>query len=218
MENADSIKSYWNAELKSKVIENGSDTLAVLVPGIGYTCDRPLLDYSKRLMIQLGFDVLPISFGFQVAGKTIDLSEEYKYITQGTKEFGYMYNETKELINMSLKEKYKNIIFVAKSVGTLISSLLNKDFSDRNIINIDLTPIDGTMEAGIYEDSLTFYGTKDPRISLETVSKIKKIKGVSLFKIEDANHSLNIENDVLKSIDIVKYVIEKEKEYLAKFF
>lgn len=208
MENINVIKSYWNVNLKSEIIDNGSDTLAVILPGIGYTCDRPLLDYNKRLMIQLGFDVLPISFGFQIAGKKLKVHEEFKYI----------YEETKELINMSLKKRYKNIILVAKSLGTIVLSLLNNEIKDRNVINIYLTPVDATMDVGISEGSLVFYGTNDPRITSKTVSKIEKIKDVSLVKIENADHSLNVKNDILKSIDIIKYVIEKEKEYLEKFF
>ena len=40
--------------------------LAVLFPGIGYTNDRPLLYYAKKLAQKHGCDILPVNYtGFQ---------------------------------------------------------------------------------------------------------------------------------------------------------
>ena len=37
--------------------------LAVFIPGIGYTCDRPLLHYARSLAIEAGYDeCLPVTF------------------------------------------------------------------------------------------------------------------------------------------------------------
>ena len=66
------LKSSYDVYLESKVIENKSDILAVILPGIGYTLDRPILDYSKKLCLELGYDVLPIEYGFQAARKEFD--------------------------------------------------------------------------------------------------------------------------------------------------
>ncbi|WP_297420693.1 hypothetical protein [Clostridium sp.] len=54
----------------------------------------------------------------------------------------------------------------------------------------------------------------DPLINKETVKKIRKIKDVSLIQIENGDHSLNIKNDVLSSIEVLCKVIEAEKKYL----
>lgn len=45
MEAKNAIKSQYNVILESRVIDNGSNILTVLLPGIGYTLARPLLDY-----------------------------------------------------------------------------------------------------------------------------------------------------------------------------
>lgn len=76
------IISYWGVNLENEVISNKSDTLAVILPGIGYTADRPLLDYSKKLALELGYDVLQIEYGFQAARKILDRENEFKYVKE----------------------------------------------------------------------------------------------------------------------------------------
>ena len=37
--------------------------LAILIPGLGYTCERPLLHYAKTLAKEEGYDeIMPITF------------------------------------------------------------------------------------------------------------------------------------------------------------
>ena len=37
--------------------------IAVFFPGIGYTMDRPLLHFSRRLAAELGYEIKPITYG-----------------------------------------------------------------------------------------------------------------------------------------------------------
>ena len=42
--------------------------IACLIPGIGYTCDKPLLYYSWKLLKGLGWEVVPVPYtGFPPA-------------------------------------------------------------------------------------------------------------------------------------------------------
>ena len=36
--------------------------IACLFPGIGYTCDKPLLYYSWKLLKGMGWDVVPVPY------------------------------------------------------------------------------------------------------------------------------------------------------------
>lgn len=47
------IESYFGVTLESNIIKQDSNTLVVLLPGIGYTLDRPLMDYSKKISIRI---------------------------------------------------------------------------------------------------------------------------------------------------------------------
>ncbi|WP_294373313.1 alpha/beta family hydrolase [uncultured Clostridium sp.] len=204
------LKSSYDVYLESKVIENKSDILAVILPGIGYTLDRPILDYSKKLCLELGYDVLPIEYGFQAARKEFD-KEKFQIVV----------DETMELISMSLNEKYKKIIFIGKSIGTVIQRIIQKKIISEGshkyiFINVYFTPVDKTVELGIDKESLVFTGTKDPLIKKGSVEIIEKMKNVNLVKIHNADHSLNIKGDVVNSTKIIMEVIQREKEYLSR--
>ena len=42
--------------------------IAVFFPGIGYTMDRPLLHFSRRLAAELGYEIKPITYGASRSG------------------------------------------------------------------------------------------------------------------------------------------------------
>lgn len=206
MGNNNVIKSIYNVELESRVIENGSDVLCIILPGIGYTLDRPLLDYSKKLCIEMGYDVLPIEYGFQVSRAQFDREK-----------FNTIVDESMQLLKMAQLPRYKTVIFIGKSIGTVLQRILQEKLCDEGLsfkfINIYLTPVDKTVELGICRNSLVFTGTSDPLISRESVCVIKNIDKINLIEIEGADHSLNIKNDIVKSADILLEVIKCEKEY-----
>ncbi len=201
----ESICSYWGVELESKVISQSSTTLAILMPGIGYTLDRPLLDYSKKLALELGYDVLSLEYGFQIARKNLIIEKEFQYLIK----------ESISIFKSALSSNYKKIVFISKSIGTMIHTLLCNEISGCEVKHIYLTPIDDTLGVGIKENSLVISGTNDPLINIKNIEEIKKINGVEMIEIEGADHSLNISNDILSSIDVIYKVIEAEKKYLA---
>lgn len=198
------IKSYWNVDLSGKFIGNNSDKLCIILPGIGYVLEKSYLDYSKQLAIQLNYDVLEIEYGYQVSRSTFNPE----------KEFHIMLKETFELIDSNIEKDYKEILIIGKSIGTCIQVLLNNHLKCKNITNIYLSPIDKTVELGITENSLVITGLADPLFTSESLSKLNTIKGINLVTIDNANHSLNIQGDVFKSIDTLKYVLEKIKNFI----
>lgn len=208
MENNNVIKSIYSVELAGRVIENGSDVLCIILPGIGYTLDRPLLDYSKKLCIELGYDVLPIEYGFQAARVQFDREK-----------FNTIVDESMQLVKMAQLSRYKTVIFIGKSIGTILQRILQEKLCDEGLnlqfINIYLTPVDKTVELGICRNALVFTGTSDPLISRESVCAIKNMENINLIEIEGADHSLNIKNDIVESADILLEVIKYEKEYLV---
>ena len=199
----DIVKSYWGMNLKPLVIGKGSDTLAVILPGIGYTLDRVTLEYSSKLALELGFDVLKIEYGFQVGRGEFHPDVEFNIIAE----------ESFKLLKSTLRSKYRNIIFIGKSIGTCVQNVLNKNVKGYNITNIYISPINKTVQMGIEKNSLVFTGSSDPLLSKENLQKIEEINGVKLINIDNANHALNIEGDAIKSLEVQLSVIEFMKEY-----
>lgn len=202
----DNINSHWGVELIPTLIKQGSDTLAVILPGIGYTIDRVTLEYSSELALKLGFDLLKVEYGFQVARKEFNVEKEFDIIVE----------ETLEIVENALDESYKNIVIIGKSIGTCVQNLLNDRIKGYNIENVYISPINKTVEMGIKENSLVITGTKDPLLSKENLEKIKDISGADLVTIKDGNHALNIEKDPIKSLRSQTEVIEFIEGFLYK--
>ena len=168
------VNSHWGVELIPTLIKQGSDTLAVILPGIGYTIDRVTLEYSSELALKLGFDLLKVEYGFQVARKEFNVEKEFDIIVE----------ETLEIVENALSENYKNIVIIGKSIGTCVQNLLNDRIEGYNIENIYISPINKTVEMGIKENSLVITGTKDPLLSKENLEKIDRII-FNVFKVYD---------------------------------
>ena len=201
------INSYWGIELKPYVTKQGSKTLAVVLPGIGYTLDRVTLEYSGELALNLGYDLARIEYGFQVIRKPFNVPEEFNIIVKESLE---------QLKNVLEDGNYENVVIIGKSIGTAVQTELNNNIKDYNVTNIYISPIDKTGELGILENSLVITGTKDQLLSKENVEKIKNIKGVELISIKDADHSLNIEKNPIESLKIQLNIIEAMKKFLHK--
>ena len=210
MEQSKKINSYYGITLESRVIDQNSNVLAVLLPGMGYTLDRSLMDYSKNLAVEKGYDVLPIEYGFQAVRKKID--------KDNMKDVEVAINESYELLKLSLEIRYEKVIFIGKSLGTVVQRMLEekirKENYDGEIINIYLTPIDKTCELGIKENSLVVCGTKDPMITSENREKLSHMSNINYIEVDGAGHSLAIKNVVMRSIEALKTVIYAEKEFI----
>ena len=129
--------------------------------------------------------------------------------------------ETLDIIFSALelrRGKYKRIILIGKSLGTVLQSRIDKEIKenyDIHIKNIYLTPINETFKEKLDKEGLIITGTKDTLISSENLEKIKS-EGLRVLGIEDAGHSLCIKGNVLRSIKALEIIIENIKDYLER--
>ena len=123
------INSYWGVELKPLSVKQGSETLAIVLPGIGYTLDRVTLEYASELVLKLGYDLMKIEYGFQAARKSFDVA----------KEFDIAAKETLEQVNSMLDSNYKNIVIIGKAIIVLVKNTINKSFRFSGISDFKIT-------------------------------------------------------------------------------
>ena len=100
-----------------------------------------------------------------------------------------------------------------------MQSFLNKDLSRRfkNIKNIYISPINKTLdEFNIESNSLVITGDEDPLLSIANRMNIEKRDDVESFIIEGANHALDIEGNIMKTIDGLKESLEIEREFILR--
>ncbi|MDZ5252530.1 alpha/beta hydrolase [Clostridium sp. LIBA-8841] len=206
-------QSMWKCRTNNKLICNESETLVILLPGLGYTLDKAILDYSKQLVLDLNYDCLGIEYGFQVSRETFNRHDE--------EDIRELFLESLDVVFSALEfrtGKYKNIVIIGKSLGTVLQNKIGEEIKkvyNIEVKNIYLTPINETFKDNINKESLIITGTKDALISSDNLEKIKEEK-FNVLEIEDAGHSLCIKGNVLESIRALELIIKVIKNYLEK--
>jgi len=192
-----SIESYCGKVLENQLHRQESDTLVLLLPGMNYTTNSPLLYYAFGLFEELGYDILPITYAFQ-----------YYHLPFDTNDLLNVYEDTHAILRAALqKGHYKRIMLVGKSMGTVIQAKLIADLSDYDLLNIWMTPIPYAKDMIKSNHSLVIVGSEDSYFLETDVKEIEAYKHVTLYCAMGANHSLNTKS-VRVSLD---YLVKSMK-------
>ena len=129
--------------------------LAVIFPGIGYTADKPLLHYSRRIAADHGFDVRVTAYsGFppKVQGDGDRLMNSVQIaLTQAV-----------EMLSDVDFSAYEDILFVGKSIGTIVAAKIASESPVRDRIRLVLyTPLEATFSFA-FDKAVVFTGDDDP--------------------------------------------------------
>ncbi|MBC8061648.1 MAG: alpha/beta hydrolase [Clostridiaceae bacterium] len=191
------VKSSWGHDINNTLLSQPikSDSIVILFPGGTYSCDKPLLHYAKKVSSLLGCDVLSLEYGYY----KLDKSFNPEFINS-------IIEESLVAIKLVLSNNYNNIYFISKSLGTEIAGEISKKLGYNKIKNLFLTPIPNSITHIENSKCIVVVGTNDQVISKEVVFKLGTNPLVDLKIIEGAVHSLEIEDDYIKSLDILKEI------------
>ena len=180
-------------------MSNEDKNLIVLFPGAGYSVDRPLLYYAGRKYNIKGYEILKINYGdcLKIEKPFTDIIEDIK---------GFVLNQIND-IDFSL---YGDILFVSKSLGTVIAGWLSEILKHDNIRHIYLTPVNETLQfiKNGENISIVIAGTADKHLDTNILQAHCEQQQVRLKLIENAGHGLEISGDINKNIDILKQIVE----------
>ena len=179
--------------------------LAVVFPGIGYTADKPLLHYSRRIAEKLGFEIRVINYsGFpeKVIGDRDKMVRSFEIALE---------HSEKMLSGIGFSD-YDDIVFIGKSVGTIVAAKIAAESTDKDKIRLILyTPLEDTFSFS-FGKAISFSGTDDPWVGKEKsrIFGICEERKIPCSLIPNANHSLE-SKDVFADMEEL-YRIMKEME------
>ena len=177
--------------------------IVCLFPGIGYTCDRPLLYYSGKMFSAMGREVVRIQYGGfpdKVKGDAGKMAQSAESALA----------QAETLLRDIDWKVYDSILFVSKSIGTVVAGT----YAQRHQIpcrHVLFTPVEATFRSGI-TDAVVFHGTADPWADTGKIRKACEKAGLPLFVTEHANHSLET-GDVDADIRNLRKVMQKVREF-----
>ncbi|MFC0188263.1 alpha/beta hydrolase [Fictibacillus aquaticus] len=192
--------------------ENAS-TLAIMLPGLGYTTEGPLFHYSTGMFLNDGHDVLQVNYQyFDEAYDEFSVEELDKAI-----EF-----DSEIVVASVLEERsYENFYLIGKSIGTIaMSSLLKKDvFHDAKAVW--LTPL--LNVASVYQaikespqKGLCLIGSQDRHYSAEKYYETASNEHITFRLIEGADHSLEYPGKTLESLTLLNQLFKHIGETIER--
>ncbi|MGP4108831.1 alpha/beta hydrolase [Virgibacillus sp. L01] len=183
--------------------ENSQD-LVILLPGAGYTVNSPVFHYSTGIFFNKYKDILEVNYpyndGFYNNFTRNELYEAVK-------------SDSKLVIDKVLNtNSYTNFYIVGKSIGTIAMSSELKRICFRDAKTIWLTPILDldevfTSMVDSKNKGLCFIGDKDRFYTEERFNKIRTNKNIISKLIPEVNHSLDYDEDITNSIDVLKGIV-----------
>lgn len=197
----------YPVQIEDKRMQNQIEQkLAVVFPGIGYHCDKPLLYHAKKVAAAHGYEVREVPYqGFpaKVKGDPDKMRQSFLIAME----------QSEELLRDVDWERYEQVLFLSKSVGTCVAAA----FAVRHglkTVNVYFTPVGATFDFHPQE-GIVFHGTADPWASDAEIEEGCRACGLPLINIPDTNHSLE-SGDPMRDLQILREVMERVDEYLAK--
>jgi hypothetical protein len=194
--------------------QNGkTDHLAILFPGIGYTCQMPLLYYQTGLFLwSLGADVLWVEYRYDRA--------DFKSLPNSEQETWFHADITASCKAGLEQRAYSKVTLSGKSLGTLaLGHLLTSEPGLSHARAIWLTPLlkDEKLREEIRkarQRSLLVIGTKDANYDAARIEEMKTLPHIRTVVLEEADHSLEIEGNLPNSIGLMDQVIQEIQRFL----
>ncbi len=190
------VPGYGSRPVPNTLFRQSVETahLAVVLPGLSYTCRSPALYYPTLLLVDgFGADVLWVEYDYFWRPGFADLPEP--------EQDRRLFADAEAALRAALSRgPYERLTLVGKSLGTLaVAHLLSTDAPLEKTQALWLTPL--LSECGVRERvregeerSLAIVGTADPEYAPEALA------GVEHITIEGADHALEVRGDAWASL------------------
>ncbi len=164
--------------------------LAVIFPGIGYTADKPLLYFGRRIAVDCGYEIRIMDYkGFppKVKGDRNRMEESFFIALRQAEEM---------LAGVDFTE-YEDVVFIGKSIRQVL-----------------YTPLEDTFRFPIGE-AIAFTGDDDPWVGKENsrIPALCEERGIPCRQVPHANHSLE-SKDVFEDMKELRRVMKETEAFL----
>ncbi len=210
------IIGHRNEVLRSTFFRQKDEAvhIAVIFPGFGYTAQMPLMYYPGRLLLQSGADVLLVGYNYFQRPDFRSAPDEERDV--------WLRTDTMAAYEAALVQRdYERVTLVGKSIGTRgMGHLLTGTEPLPSPQCVWLTPIlrNDQLCAQIIQrpcPSLFVVGTADSHYDPVKLAEVQQATGGEAMVIEDADHSLEIPGDIVKSIRALEGIIAEIRKFLG---
>jgi hypothetical protein len=190
-----------------------TDRIAIVLPGVGYVCQMPLLYYATQVALALSMDVLWVEYNYiRIAAYRALSDAEQKQ---------WLFDDVTAACRAALDGRsYSEVALIGKSLGTVaMSHLMGSGTHLARSRDIWLTPVlrNKLVRTRLKErrNALVVLGTADPYYDRDYLAEIRTAGSHAVITVEGADHSMEIPEDVLKSLGVLDTVTRAIQDFLA---
>ncbi|MEO2077075.1 MAG: hypothetical protein ABGX20_17035 [Bacillus sp. (in: firmicutes)] len=195
--------------------EQPNKTICIMLPGLGYSTQRPLFHYATGVCLNNNVDVLNINYNFVK-------NEKFRVLPKEEQE-QWMYEDVKAVVETAVKDAgYEQSILLSKSIGTIPMAMeWTEETFLQNSVGIWLTPLlkeDRVYHALVETElpSLCVIGDEDHHFIKERLAAVENNPLVSTVVIPKAEHGLEIQGNTSASIEAMKEIMLHVEAFIKK--
>ncbi len=180
--------------------------LALFFPGIGYTVDKPLMHYCRKLASDAGYEIklLPYTgFPHKVMGDMEKMRESCLIALA----------QTREMLSDVDLAACDDLLLVGKSIGTVAAAeTASRCQLTEHIRFILYTPLEETFSFPLGK-GIVFTGSADPWVREGRIPELCRQRNMPCHVISGANHSLET-GFVTEDLENLKKIMKKTEKFI----
>lgn len=182
--------------------------IAVYFPGIGYHCDKPLLYYSRSIAREFGYEnSRNVNYTYNagnIRGNEEKMKEAYEAL----------FFQTEAELTDIVWPDYDDVLFISKSIGTIIATSYAEKYGLKHARHILYTPLAQTFLFAP-GNAIAFIGTADPWSNTDKIIRLSNTNHIPMTVYDGCNHSLEC-GDTLKNLEILKDIMQRTNDFIEK--
>jgi hypothetical protein len=192
--------------------EGDTSRLAVIFPGLNYSCHKPLLYYTDQALGMRGFDVLQVWEDYtQPRFASLPEIEQARLLAE----------DGNGLLQAGRQQRdYRQFLLAGKSIGTLTMAMLIAGQPDlAGATTLWLTPLlylppVASVARSLRGPALFAGGDRDDTYDPQVVSDLQRLPNAVTLTVPGGDHSLNVPGDPLASIQALELVVRALLSFL----
>ena len=174
---------------------------AIVLPGLGYTAQMPLLFYVAELLLARHADVLQVNYNYLDVFRGLDQATQHRWLTADC---------IAAYRALLVQRTYTRLTFVGKSLGTLaMAHLFATQTLPAHTAALWLTPVLSNPQvreqiAAFDGPSLVVIGTADQFYDPALLAEIGQTPTRRFVIIEGADHGMSVNGDVFRSLQALE--------------
>ena len=184
--------------------------LALIFPGIGYTADKPLLHYGRRLAERFGYTCRVLRYRGFPAGLKGD-AERLRQACESA------LAQAREQLAEEDLQSWDELLFSGKSVGAVIAAAIAAQSGAGGRVRFVLyTPLEETFVWPL-DDAIVFTGSGDPWVggAERRIPALCAQRRIPCHVVEGANHSLET-GDPERDVRALEEIVRRTAAFLCE--